>query len=108
MSWIPIIQHTLIKYNNSPDDPSLMKYFENRDEKEFSRFHTMSKRKITKRNGFKCRVCNQSLVDNENLEVNYIIPKILVEKTNMKTWNFCMLVALSNTNCYFLVMEAKN
>lgn len=77
MSWIPIIRHTLVKYTNSPDNPSLTKYFEKRDEKEFSRFHTLSKQKIAKRSNFICRVCKQSFVGNENLQVNYIIPKML-------------------------------
>jgi RNA-directed DNA polymerase len=94
MSWIPIVRHTLIKHKNSPDDPALKRYFEYRDEHEFTRFNTASKRKIAKRCGFKCRVCKQSLVGNEKLEVNYIIPRILGGKDKYEN------LELLHASCY--------
>jgi len=77
MNWIPITRHVLIKYRNSPDDPSLKYYFDKRDEKEFSRFNIISKRKLAKKNQFKCRICNQSLVGEESLETNHIVPRLI-------------------------------
>lgn len=77
MQWIPIIRHQLIKYKNSPDDSSLREYFINRDEKEFNRFNILSKRKLAKKCKCICRACNQSLIGDETLKVNEIIPKLL-------------------------------
>lgn len=77
MSWIPIKRHVIVKYKNSPDDASLKEYFEERDRKEFERYNILSKRKLAKNNGYKCRVCKQSLVSEESLEINQIVPKLL-------------------------------
>lgn len=74
MQWIPIERHQLIKYKNSPDDPSLKEYFSQRDEKEFNRFNILSRRKLAKKSNYKCRICKQSLVSEELLKVNQIIP----------------------------------
>jgi RNA-directed DNA polymerase len=77
MSWIPIERHILITYKNSPDDATLKEYFTKRDEKEFARFNILSKRKIAKNSGYKCRVCDQSLVGDEEIINNRIVPKEL-------------------------------
>lgn len=74
MSWIPIVRHTVVKYRNSPDDASLKEYFEKRDEKEFIRDNVLSRRKLAKRSNYKCRVCKQSLVGEEPLKINQIVP----------------------------------
>jgi RNA-directed DNA polymerase len=34
-----------------------------------------SRRKLAKQSNYKCRVCNQSLVGEEELKINQIIPK---------------------------------
>jgi RNA-directed DNA polymerase len=77
MKWIPIKRHTPIKYKNCPDNPKLKQYFDERDKNEFCRFNVMSMRKIAKRSKYKCRICNQTLVGEEKLKINYIIPKKL-------------------------------
>lgn len=77
MSWIPIVRHEVIRFRNSPDDSSLKAYFEKRDKKEFIRDNVLSRRKLAKQGNYKCRVCNQSLVGEEKLMINQIIPKIL-------------------------------
>lgn len=77
MRWIPIVRHILVKHMNSPDDPSLNEYFDRRDEKEFNRNNILSRRKLAQKNGFKCRVCNESLVGEEKLQTNLIIPSSL-------------------------------
>lgn len=77
MSWIPIVRHAVVKYRNSPDDASLKEYFEGRDKKEFIRDNVLSRRKLAKQGNYKCRVCNQSLVEEEELKINQIVPKRL-------------------------------
>ena len=77
MSWIPIVRHEVIKYKNSPDDANLKEYFEKRDIKEFTRDNVMSRRKLAKSSNYKCRICKQSLVGEEKLEINQIVPKKL-------------------------------
>jgi len=77
MSWIPIVRHAVVKHRNSPDDVSLKEYFQKRDEKEFIRDNILSRRKLAKHGNYKCRVCNQSLVGEEQLKINQIVPKRL-------------------------------
>jgi RNA-directed DNA polymerase len=77
MSWIPIVRHAVVKYRNSPDDASLKEYFEYRDKKEFIRDNVLSRRKLAKRSKYKCRVCKQSLVGEEPLKINQIVPSKL-------------------------------
>ena len=74
MSWIPIVRHSSVKYTNSADDVSLTEYFEKRDVKEFIRDNVMSRRKLAKQSNYKCRVCKQSLVSEEALKINQIVP----------------------------------
>lgn len=74
MSWIPIVRHAVVKFSNSPDDASLKGYFDIRDKKDFIRNNVMSKRKLAKQSNFKCRVCRQSLVREEFLKINQIVP----------------------------------
>lgn len=64
----------MVKFKNSPDDPTLKLYWEKRDEKEFLRFNILSKQKLAKKTKFKCTICKQSLVGEEALEVDHIIP----------------------------------
>lgn len=77
MSWIPIVRHSSVKYTNSPDNASLKEYYEKRDRKEFIRDNVMSRRKLAKQSNYKCRVCRQSLVSEETLVKNQIVPRKL-------------------------------
>ncbi|MFT8352578.1 group II intron reverse transcriptase/maturase [Clostridium saccharoperbutylacetonicum] len=77
MQWIPIIRHQLIKYKNSPDDKTLKEYFIKKDEKEFNKNNILSRQKLAKKCKYQCRICNQSLFDEENLKINQIVPKVL-------------------------------
>ena len=77
MSWIPIVRHTVVKHRNSPDDGSLKEYFDKRDKKEFIKDNVMSRRNLAKFSNYKCRVCKQSLVGEEPLNINHIIPRKL-------------------------------
>ncbi|MBZ9689879.1 group II intron reverse transcriptase/maturase [Clostridium estertheticum] len=77
MSWIPIVRHSVVKFNNSHDDASLKEYFEKRDKKEFIKDNVLSRRKVAKSSNYKCRVCKQSLVGEESLKINQIVPSKL-------------------------------
>lgn len=77
MSWIPIVRHAVVKYRNSPDDANLKEYFEERDKKSFIRDNVFSRRKLAKINNYKCRICKQSLVGEEPLNINQIVPNKL-------------------------------
>ncbi|MBU3146514.1 group II intron reverse transcriptase/maturase [Clostridium estertheticum] len=74
MNWIPIVRHAVVKYRNSPDDGSLVEYFEKRDKKDFINDNVSSRRKLAKLSNYKCRVCKQSLVGEESLNINLIVP----------------------------------
>lgn len=77
ISWIPIVRHEVVKYKNSPDDASLKEYFQKRDKKEFIRDNILSRRKLAKQGNYKCRICKQSLVGEEELKINQIVAKKL-------------------------------
>jgi len=75
MKWIPIERHVMIKYDSSPDNPQLRQYFEQRDEKEFKENNVLHRQKVAKAQKYKCRVCGQSLIGEESLEMNHIVPE---------------------------------
>ena len=75
MHWIGIERHVMVKFDNSPDNPQLKQYFEQRDEKEFDANNVRHKQKIAKSQKFKCRICGQSLISKEHLETNHIVPE---------------------------------
>ena len=104
MSWIPIVRHVVVKYRNSPDDGSLKEYFEKRDKKDFINDNVSSRRKLAKCSNYKCRVCNQSLVGEESLNINQIVPRIL---KYMITWNCYIKVVIDTTEHYLRNMEEE-
>jgi RNA-directed DNA polymerase len=63
MSWTPIERHVMVKFDNSPDNPELKQYFDERDEKEFEANNVLHRQKIAKQNKYKCRICGQSLIN---------------------------------------------
>jgi RNA-directed DNA polymerase len=77
MGWTSIVRHEKIKQNYSPFDASLKDYFDKRDKKEFNSNNTLAKQKLAKKSKYKCRVCGTSLVGDEPIEANHIIPKII-------------------------------
>ena len=82
MSWIPIKRHIMVKHKNSPDNPILKQYFEQRDEKEFVTSNVLHKQKIAKLQKYRCRICKQSLIGDEDLETNHIVPVKIGGKSN--------------------------
>lgn len=75
MSWIPIERYYPVKYDSSPDNSLLKQYYAQRDEKEFITNNVLHKQKIAKAQKYKCRICGQSLVGEESLETNHIVPE---------------------------------
>jgi RNA-directed DNA polymerase len=72
----------MITFDSSPDNPALKQYFENRDEKEFNGNNVLHRQKIAKSQKYKCRVCGQSLIGEESLEINHIVPEKVSGKSH--------------------------
>jgi len=94
MSWIPIKRHVMVKYDSSPDNQEMKQYFEQRDEKEFDGNNVLYRQKIAKAQKYKCRVCGQSLIGEEGLEINHIVPK------NMDGKSHYYNLELLHNNCH--------
>ncbi len=77
-SWTKISRHSLVTQRNSPDDPSLIEYWEKRQKKRNkSEAEKLSKKQeyIAWKQGYKCPICGQSLFNDEPLNLHHIIPK---------------------------------
>ncbi|KFK76763.1 RNA-directed DNA polymerase domain protein [Bacillus cereus] len=48
MSWIKIERHNMVKFKNSPDDPTLKEYWEKRDRKVFDTENSMDRMKLAR------------------------------------------------------------
>lgn len=75
LAWIPIKRHILVKHEASPDDPSLLAYWEWRDEKKAELLPTSRQRELAKRQKGRCSHCQESLHNEEELHVHHIIQK---------------------------------
>ncbi|NEN99348.1 MAG: group II intron reverse transcriptase/maturase, partial [Moorea sp. SIO3I7] len=80
-AWTPIQRHTLIGFDNSPDNPELIEYWKERElrqsAKTAKRKLSTGKDKIAHRQEYRCPVCKQSLGEYENTHLHHIIPKSL-------------------------------
>ncbi|NEO17833.1 reverse transcriptase domain-containing protein, partial [Moorena sp. SIO3E8] len=80
LAWTPIKRHTLVQYMNSPDDPNLIGYWEQRKIKQMEKTAkgrlSAGKDKIANRQNYTCPVCNQLLGTN-GIHTHHIIPKHL-------------------------------
>ncbi|NEQ11248.1 MAG: group II intron reverse transcriptase/maturase [Moorea sp. SIO4E2] len=78
LAWKPIKRHTLVQYKNSPDDPDLIGYWEERKalqrEKTARGRFSAGKDKIANRQNYLCPVCNQSIGISDVLHIHHIIP----------------------------------
>lgn len=72
----PIVRHIKVKGSNSPDDPELQEYWENRKTKEGKAFWAKGSKyeQIAKRQSYKCPICGDFLFNGEELEIHHIIP----------------------------------
>ncbi len=90
-AWTKISRHTLLKGSHSPDDPSLIKYWEKRNAKKDKSEAVKFNRKqeyIAFKQGYKCSKCGQSLFNDEPLHLHHIIPKNKggKDEVNNLTW----------------------
>jgi RNA-directed DNA polymerase len=77
MAHTPIERHILIKGTASPYNKELKNYFTKRNIKEFDRNNVAYRRKLAKRQNYKCPLCGQSVTDfRERLETHHKIPKV--------------------------------
>lgn len=79
LSWTPIRRHTLVKFKNSPDDPSLKSYWEERNAKQSEKTAqgrlSKGKDKIARSQGYKCPFCGKSLINEGELHKHHILPR---------------------------------
>lgn len=75
-NWYKIKRHVLVCGNNSPDNPELKDYWEDRANKHKDTFR-ISDQKIANKQNYKCPVCGESLFNDEPLNRHHIKPKSL-------------------------------
>lgn len=71
--WTKIQRHITVKTTSSPDDPSLKEYWQKRSQRQIADL-VPSKQKMAGKQHFVCPVCNQSLLNGEELHTHHIIP----------------------------------
>ncbi len=75
ISKIPIIRHVKVTGSHSPDDPSLRKYWENRNNKQGKQYWAKGSKyeQIAKNQSFKCTICGGYLFNGERIETHHIV-----------------------------------
>jgi len=73
-SWFPIERHILVKGRASPDDQTLKGYWKKRALKGCKDLQPKRRHLAEKQNGI-CPICNQSLFNGEEIQMDHIIPK---------------------------------
>ena len=76
ISSIPIVRHIKVKGNSSPDDPSLKKYWEERQKKQGKNYWAKGSKyeQVAKQQNWKCPNCEESLFNGEEIETHHIVP----------------------------------
>ena len=69
MAWIKIERHVMVAYKNSPDDPNLKEYWEQRDRKVFNSENTLDRMKLARKQGYRCALCKHTLQNGEKVTV---------------------------------------
>lgn len=72
----PIIRHIKVKGTNSPDDPNLKKYWDNRKTKQGKQFWAKGSKyeALAKEQNYKCPVCGEFLFNGEEIETHHLVP----------------------------------
>jgi len=74
-AWFPIQRHTMIKGDNSPDNPDLSEYWEKRNQSNSKlEFTTQFDQKIASNQNHVCPLCKQSLYNGEELHRHHKTP----------------------------------
>lgn len=73
-SWFPIQRHIMVKGTSSPDDPNLKGYWRKRNLQGCKNLDNQERKLAQRQNGI-CPICNQSLMNGEELQIDHKIPK---------------------------------
>jgi RNA-directed DNA polymerase len=86
MSWIKIERHNMVKFKNSPDDPTLKEYWKKRDRKVFDTENTMDRMKLARKQGYRCAICKTPLQNGEKVVVKDMpVPQhLILSNLNLK------------------------
>lgn len=73
---VPIRRHVKVKGESSPDDPSLIKYWEDRSKSMGKKYWAKGSKyeQVAKNQKWKCPVCNDPLFNGEEIETHHIVP----------------------------------
>jgi len=76
ISSTPIVRHVKVKGSSSPDDPSLRKYWENRQTKMGKLYWAKGSKyqQVATEQNWKCPVCHEPLFNGEDIDTHHIIP----------------------------------
>ncbi len=69
-SWTKIDRHSLVEKRSSPDDPSLTKYWKNREAAKAKNLKSSSQ-KIASRQNHVCPLCGESLYNSEEIHIHH-------------------------------------
>ena len=73
---VPIQRHVKVKGEASPDDPSLIKYWEDRHKSMGKKYWAQGSKyeQVAKNQKWKCPICNDPLFNGEEIETHHITP----------------------------------
>jgi RNA-directed DNA polymerase len=77
-SWFNIERHAMVIKTASPDDPSLGDYWEKKWQtkaKSEATKYNKTKETVANRQGYRCTVCEESLFNDEPIDLHHIIPR---------------------------------
>ena len=72
----PIVRYIKVKGTNSPDDPNLKEYWDNRKTKQGKQFWAKGSKyeALAKEQKYKCPICGEFLFNGEEIETHHLIP----------------------------------
>jgi RNA-directed DNA polymerase len=73
-SWFPIRYHIQVRGTASPDDPTLRTYWAQREKAQAADLPP-GHRKLAQAQQYRCRLCGESLFNEEAIQVHHIIPR---------------------------------
>jgi RNA-directed DNA polymerase len=73
-TWFSRRHHILVKGTSSPDDPTLRAYWHQRRTANAAELNAKGRR-LAKRQGYRCDVCQDTLFNGEVLELHHMLPR---------------------------------
>ena len=76
IAYTPIERHIKVKGEASPDDPSLKKYWDNRNQKLGKSYWAKGSKYylLAQNQNWKCPICGEPLLNGESIETHHIVP----------------------------------